>query len=142
VFVVFSGDDSASDEVPASAAAIPAQKEADPEKAAELAKCTYEPKLANELSACESLPEVVQCAQPFPAISDCSGRLVGYAADAAAWAAKVEDHRWAAASATTALIAKRRSTEVGSLRVPWCERPSCSEPAGANGWPQWPQKRA
>ena len=40
VFVVFGGDDSPSEEVPASAAAIPAQKEADPEKAAELAKCT------------------------------------------------------------------------------------------------------
>ena len=53
VFVVFSGDDSASDEVPASAAAIPAQKEADPEKAAALAKCTYEPKLANEGSGHE-----------------------------------------------------------------------------------------
>ena len=53
VFVVFSGDDSASDEVPASAAAIPAQKEADPEKAAALAKCTYEPKLPNEGSGHE-----------------------------------------------------------------------------------------
>ena len=53
VFVVFGGDDSPSDEVPASAAAIPAQKESDPEKAAELAKCTYEPKLANEGSGHE-----------------------------------------------------------------------------------------
>jgi hypothetical protein len=47
VLVVFSGDD-ASDEVPASAASIPAQKEGDPEKAAELAKCEYNPKVPNE----------------------------------------------------------------------------------------------
>jgi hypothetical protein len=48
VVVVLGGDDSPSDEVPAAAAAIPAQKEGDPKKAAELAKCTYEPKVPNE----------------------------------------------------------------------------------------------
>ena len=52
-FVVFSGDDSASDEVAGGGAAIPAQKEADPEKAAAPAKCTYEPKLPNEGSGHE-----------------------------------------------------------------------------------------
>jgi hypothetical protein len=48
VVVVLGGDSDPSDEVPASAAAIPAQKESDPEKAAELASCTYEPKVPNE----------------------------------------------------------------------------------------------
>ncbi|MDA0183531.1 DUF3105 domain-containing protein [Solirubrobacter phytolaccae] len=54
VVVVFGGDD-ANDEqnLPAGAAAIPAQKEADVKKAAELAGCTYEPKLANEGSGHE-----------------------------------------------------------------------------------------
>jgi len=48
VVVVLGGDSDPSDEVPASAAAIPAQKESDPKKAAELAGCTYEAKVPNE----------------------------------------------------------------------------------------------
>jgi len=42
------GGDSSEPSDTASAAAIPAQKESDPEKAAELASCTYEPKVPNE----------------------------------------------------------------------------------------------
>jgi hypothetical protein len=47
VVVVLGGDDA--DDVPVGAAAsIPAQQEGDVEKAAELASCTYEPKVPNE----------------------------------------------------------------------------------------------
>ncbi len=47
VVVVLGGDDA--DDVPVGAAAsIPAQKEGDVKKAAELASCTYEPKVPNE----------------------------------------------------------------------------------------------
>lgn len=48
VVVVFSGDGNDEVDVPAGAAAIPAQKESDPEKAAQLAGCDYQPKVANE----------------------------------------------------------------------------------------------
>lgn len=48
VVVVFGGDGNDEVDLPAGAAAIPAQKEGDVKKAAELAGCTYEPKLANE----------------------------------------------------------------------------------------------
>jgi hypothetical protein len=49
VLLVFNGD-GANDEVEAARGSVtlPAQQESDPEKAAELAGCTYEPKLANE----------------------------------------------------------------------------------------------
>jgi hypothetical protein len=61
--------------------------------------------LAAELSACETLLDVERCAQPARADSDGSRHLLGYAADAALWAAKMDRRDWAAVSATTALIA-------------------------------------
>jgi hypothetical protein len=61
--------------------------------------------MADDLLACETLANIERCAQPFLAVSDGSARLVGYAADAAAWAARTGHQNWAAACATTALIA-------------------------------------
>ena len=49
VVVVFGGGDGNDEQdIPAGSAAIPAQKESDPKKAAELAGCEYQPKVANE----------------------------------------------------------------------------------------------
>ncbi len=53
VFVVFGDGGNDEVDVPAGQATIPAQQEGDVKKAAELAGCTYEPKLANEGSGHE-----------------------------------------------------------------------------------------
>jgi len=53
VVVVFSGDGNDEKDIPAGSAAIPAQKTSDVKEAAQLAGCTYEPKLANEGSGHE-----------------------------------------------------------------------------------------
>ena len=76
VFVVFSGDDSPSDEVSGHRGRDPGAEGSRPEKAAELAKCTYEPKLANEGSRSRGeglqglgLPaEPADLRQPLPAV--------------------------------------------------------------------------